>query len=258
MEEGKKGQSIEKSERKNGEEREGKFLLGEPTFKELENGRFKCLETGHEVSSKDLKSYSLSKSCRLGLIDHALSHKKPPLNLFEQDPLSKSKLVCKLTGDSINKSEEHIWKHISGRRFLNKLEQKEADQIGSPKQEKKKENSKPPKKVTKKKKKEVDGNDDLKTSEAVDKNSDSDEDFWVPPVGSRWDFDDGNDRWHSSMSSGSDTDDNNEKVKDVDALKDVEIGNLSLRTKRMPDGPSSFASRKKKNKVENQSAPVME
>lgn len=32
-----------------------------------------------------------------------------------------SKLVCKLTGDTINKSEEHIWKHINGKRFLNKL-----------------------------------------------------------------------------------------------------------------------------------------
>lgn len=32
-----------------------------------------------------------------------------------------SKLICKLTGDTVNKSEEHIWKHINGKRFLNKL-----------------------------------------------------------------------------------------------------------------------------------------
>lgn len=32
-----------------------------------------------------------------------------------------SKLICKLTEDTINKSEEHIWKHINGKRFLNKL-----------------------------------------------------------------------------------------------------------------------------------------
>lgn len=29
--------------------------------------------------------------------------------------------MCKLTGDAINKTEEHIWKHISGKRFQNKL-----------------------------------------------------------------------------------------------------------------------------------------
>jgi hypothetical protein len=33
----------------------------------------------------------------------------------------RSKLVCNITGDTINKSEEHIWKHINGKRFLNKL-----------------------------------------------------------------------------------------------------------------------------------------
>ncbi|KAJ7970744.1 Surfeit locus 2 [Quillaja saponaria] len=42
--------------------------------------------------------------------------------MFKQDPLCRSKLKCKLTGDTINKSEEHIWKHINGKRFLNKLE----------------------------------------------------------------------------------------------------------------------------------------
>jgi hypothetical protein len=26
-----------------------------------------------------------------------------------------------LTGDKVNKSEEHIWKHMTGKRFLNKL-----------------------------------------------------------------------------------------------------------------------------------------
>ncbi|KAJ7970743.1 Surfeit locus protein 2 family protein [Quillaja saponaria] len=42
--------------------------------------------------------------------------------MFKQDPLCRSKLKCKLTGDTINKSEEHIWKHINGKRFLNKLD----------------------------------------------------------------------------------------------------------------------------------------
>ncbi|KAI7755845.1 hypothetical protein M8C21_023613, partial [Ambrosia artemisiifolia] len=30
-----------------------------------------------------------------------------------------SKLICKLTGHTVNKTEEHIWKHINGKRFLN-------------------------------------------------------------------------------------------------------------------------------------------
>lgn len=39
------------------------------------------------------------------------------------------------------------------------------------------------------------GNDDMT------ENSGSEEpDFWVPPIGSRWDFDDGKDRWETSAS----------------------------------------------------------
>ncbi|PKI79141.1 hypothetical protein CRG98_000433 [Punica granatum] len=102
-------------------EKEGTNLLGRPKFSELPNGRFKCVETGHELIGKDRDSYSQSKRCRLGLIDYALSHKKPPLNMFTQDPDCRSKLICKLTGGKVNKSEEHIWKHINGKRFLNKL-----------------------------------------------------------------------------------------------------------------------------------------
>ncbi|XP_022152174.1 uncharacterized protein LOC111019957 isoform X2 [Momordica charantia] len=106
---------------------EGAELLGQPTFTELDNGRFRCVETGHEVLAKNKDSYSRTKRCRLGLIDFALCRRKVPLNMFEQDPLFCSKLKCKLTGDTINKTEEHIWKHINGRRFLYKLEQKELE-----------------------------------------------------------------------------------------------------------------------------------
>ncbi|KAF5479704.1 hypothetical protein F2P56_000503 [Juglans regia] len=121
---------MAKSEEKSSN-KEGTNLLGAPTFTELDNGRFKCVETGHEVLVKDRESYSHSKRCRLGLIGFALSQNKPPLNMFKQDPLSRSKLICKLTGDTINKSEEHIWKHINGKRFLNKLEVKETEKLSS-------------------------------------------------------------------------------------------------------------------------------
>ncbi|XP_062104604.1 uncharacterized protein LOC133815824 isoform X2 [Humulus lupulus] len=76
-------------------EKEGTDLLGSPTFKVLDNGRFKCVETGHEVLEKD-KDYSSSKQFRLGLIDYAVSHNKPPLNVFKQDPLSRSSLLMML------------------------------------------------------------------------------------------------------------------------------------------------------------------
>ena len=73
-----------------GASREGQFLLGMPTFEEMGNGRFRCLETGHEVCSRDMiESYGLSKSCRLALIDAAVKTQKPPLNTFSFDPLSK-------------------------------------------------------------------------------------------------------------------------------------------------------------------------
>ncbi|KAB5524807.1 hypothetical protein DKX38_022556 [Salix brachista] len=69
--------------------KEGSNLLGSPTFTQLENGRFRCLETGHEMLAKDKDSYSQSKRCRLGLIDFALANNKFPLNMFKQHPLSR-------------------------------------------------------------------------------------------------------------------------------------------------------------------------
>ncbi|KAA8530173.1 hypothetical protein F0562_004882 [Nyssa sinensis] len=118
---------MAKKEEEENKGKEGGNLLGPPTFKEIDNGRFKCLETGHELLAHAMDSYAQSKHCRLGLIDAALTQNKPPLNMFKQDPLCRSKLICKLTGVTVNKSEEHIWKHINGKRFLSKLEQKEAE-----------------------------------------------------------------------------------------------------------------------------------
>lgn len=57
-------------------------------------------------------------------------------------------------------------------------------------------------------------NGDSQANESIDKSSDSAEpDFWVPPVGSRWDFDDGTDRW------GSSTDSDDEKDEGIDIGK---------------------------------------
>ncbi|XP_073149368.1 uncharacterized protein [Henckelia pumila] len=250
------------------EQKEGFNLLGSPTFEPLENGRIKCVETGHELPAHSRDSYALSKHCRLGLIDSAVAQKKPPLNMFRQDPAARSKLICKLTGVTINKSEEHIWKHISGKRFLNMLEKKEAekemqngtkgklDEEKKEKKKKKNEDGKPKKKKKNKKNtKESEEIADEKISETRDsigKESDSGEDvdFWIPPVGNRWDNDDGEDRW----GSGSESDDGagEEDAGDEEGQEaNHEAGELSKRTKRMSleIGPSSFATRKKKKKL---------
>ncbi|KAL9316287.1 hypothetical protein ACSQ67_017288 [Phaseolus vulgaris] len=243
--------------------KEGTNLLGSPTFTELGNGRFKCVETGHEVLSKDIASYSHSKKCRLGLIDFALSNRKPPLNIFKQDPLCRSKLICKLTGDNVNKSEEHIWKHMSGKRFLNKLERQEEEKLscqGVEVEERVQESKSADggrKDIKKKKKKKKNNNkgideENLLESKEVRKSSDE-EYFWSPPVGDRWDHDDGGDRWGSESESESESvqeiEDGN--VIDGTAAEDCkETEELSSRTKRMSIeiGPSSFATRKKKSK----------
>ncbi|KAF5746906.1 Surfeit locus protein 2 putative isoform 3 [Tripterygium wilfordii] len=239
--------------------KEGSNLLGPPSFQLLENGRFRCLETGHEMVVGDKDSYSQSKRCRLGLIDFALSNNKPPLNMFKQSPLSRSKLICKLTGDTINKSEEHIWKHINGKRFLNKLEQKETGKLSSNEIVEQKGVEEPEKEL----KTPVDGGKKKKKNKQKEKrpveeiisemrdpsnqDDDSEEaDFWMPPAGERWDFDDGADRWGSCSEAEDDSDEEHGTVKDGGK----ESEELSLRTKRMAIeiGPSSSASRKKKAK----------
>lgn len=85
---GKKKNGGEENPKPN-EQGEGHNLLGAPKFKQLENGRFKCVQTGHELPAHARDSYAESKHCRLGLIDSALARNKPPLNMFQQDPVSR-------------------------------------------------------------------------------------------------------------------------------------------------------------------------
>ncbi|KAJ0469710.1 putative surfeit locus protein [Helianthus annuus] len=252
---------------------EGKFLLGKPKFKKLENGRYKCVQTGHELPADARESYAQTKHCRLGLIDSALARNKPPLNMFNQDPLCRSKLICKLTGHTVNKTEEHIWKHINGKRFLNMLEKEEAEagkessnglveegvEQKSEKAEKsKEEGSKKKKKNKKKKEKEIDVSkviSEVRNPEEHDSDAEEEE-FWMPPVGDRWDFDDGKDRWGSDLESDVDAEDDDAEDGDADETDAVgdgeeesnETQELSKRTKRMSIEiePSDLASKKKK------------
>ncbi|KAL9236251.1 hypothetical protein vseg_010944 [Gypsophila vaccaria] len=251
----KKNKNKSENEREESE-KEGKKLLGEPTFEKLENGRFKCLETSHELPQHAIPSYSNSKRCRIGLIDFCLAHNKPPLNMFKQDPLNSCKLICKLTGDTINKSEEHIWKHINGKRFFNKLEQVEAGIVpikGDVKDEKDSGAKKKKKEKMKKKEKEKQQVEIVSEMRDAPADSDSEEnDFWMPPMGERWDFDNGRDRWGSgSESSDLDGEDDGEDVENEEEQNTA--SELSTRTKRMSIeiGPSSFASRKKKSKTKS-------
>ncbi|CAL5026843.1 unnamed protein product [Urochloa decumbens] len=182
----------------------------------------------------------------------------------------RSKLVCNITGDTINKSEEHIWKHINGKRFLNKLEKLEEQMVSgemangeTAKSNEVAKKSKSSKKDKKGKKKTDVASPSLPREPKPEMDDSDDPDFWAPPVGSRWDDDDGKDRWESSPGKNDsaknegdsdgggggdidDSDDNNIADKD-----DAESRELASRTKRMSleaVGPSSFASRKKKPK----------
>ncbi|CAL5068487.1 unnamed protein product [Urochloa decumbens] len=254
-----------------GGEKEGTFLLGQPTWEDAGDGRWRCAETGHELPEREKEAYARSRACRLALIDHAVSRKKPPLNAFKPHPEHKSKLVCNITGDTINKSEEHIWKHINGKRFLNKLEKLEEQMVSgemangeTAKSNEVAKKSKSSKKDKKGKKKTDVASPSLPREPKPEMDDSDDPDFWAPPVGSRWDDDDGKDRWESSPGKndsaknegdcdgggGGDIDDGDDNnIADKDDAESRELA--SSRTKRMSleaVGPSSFASRKKKPK----------
>ncbi|XP_047342240.1 histone H2A.Z-specific chaperone CHZ1 [Impatiens glandulifera] len=254
------------------QEKEGQYLLGEPTYIELENGRFKCVETGHELPAHNKESYAHTKHCRLGLIDAALAANKPPLNMFLQDPASRSKLSCKLTGDTVNKSEEHIWKHINGRRFLNVLEKKEIEKQTpsatamvvekSPQKPKKKKSKLKVKKEKHKKKEEEEEENGVEmqnSSEKEDSETTDIEGFWMPAVGERWDFDNGADRWGSGSESDEQEETEEDEIEnetDDDDDANAEENNkedtldISKRTKRMciEIDSSNLASAAKKKK----------
>ncbi|WOG93451.1 hypothetical protein DCAR_0312735 [Daucus carota subsp. sativus] len=256
-------------------EKEGENLLGAPKFKKLENGRFKCVETGHELPAHAKDSYAQTKHCRLGLIDSFLRRNKPPLNMFQQDPVSSSKLTCKLTGLTVNKSEEHIWKHINGKRFLNMLEKKEAEkeapngtgegpseektdanktEDGSTKKNKKKEKKKKKKKNMSKQMEETEENANVSDVKNPSGEGDSLEevDFWIPPSGDRWDFDDGGQRYGSD--SGPETDDSS-GTDGADEENGSDMEELSKKEKRMPveSNIENCMPRKKKNKTKSTS-----
>ena len=78
-----------------GGEKEGGFLLGQPTWEDAGGGRWRCAETGHELPEREKDAYARSRACRLALIDHGVAHKKPPRNAFKPHPEHKcAPLLC--------------------------------------------------------------------------------------------------------------------------------------------------------------------
>ncbi|KAG6521712.1 uncharacterized protein LOC122052309 [Zingiber officinale] len=234
-------------------DKEGAFFLGQPTFFDFGGGRLRCLETGHELRANEKDAYSRTKACRLGLIDAAVAKKRLPLDAFQLHPTSRAMLLCKLTGDTVNKTEEHIWKHVTGKKFLHKLEQKEMEKHASAegekdaKQQKKQQNMN----ISCKQGRQT----DEKNNKSLNKHTKAESmvieepNLSAPHIGSHLGFDDGKDCWDLLANSNDEGDGVNEldgpfKNDDPDATE------LSIRTKRMSIavGPSSFASRKKKIK----------
>ena len=91
-------------------------------------------------------------------------------------------------------------------------------------------------KKTKKNKKKMEETDVSKIISEVrdpeEKDSDTEEDeFWMPPVGDRWDFDDGKDRWGSELESDADP----QSDEDMDPENDDanEAGTYNLITVQM-------------------------
>ncbi|XP_062105614.1 ATP-dependent RNA helicase drs1-like isoform X2 [Humulus lupulus] len=125
--------------------------------------------------------------------------------------------------------------------------------------EKKKNKKKKKKKKNKKDKPVEEIISEIRESSGVE--SDLEEaDFWMPPLGERWDFDDGGNRWGSDSESESEhegdvVDENGDAVEDDDDDDCKESEEISTRTKRMSIeiGPSNFASRKKKIKKNTES-----
>ena len=106
-----------------------------------------------------------------------------------------------------------------GKLNLNKMEEElddqEPEKASKPGKDGARKEKKEKKEKKKKKKKEVkveeDGDDEIisETPKSHSEESDSEEaEFWIPPPGARWDFDDGGDRW------GSDSESNDENKSD--------------------------------------------
>jgi hypothetical protein len=86
---------------KGGGEKEGSFLLGQPTWEDAGRGRWRCAETGHELVEREKEAYARSRAGRLALIDNSVARKKPSLNAFKPHPQHKCVLTCSFCCSSV-------------------------------------------------------------------------------------------------------------------------------------------------------------
>ncbi|KAJ7527074.1 hypothetical protein O6H91_16G035300 [Diphasiastrum complanatum] len=206
---------------KSDEKKKLNMLIGEPTFEAIGKGRVRCVETGHEMPQDQAPAYGTSKKCLEALFDRALAQRRPPLNFFLQSPDARNMVICKLSGAVVKKNEDSIWKHVMGKKFQKKLEEEEAkkfmpamlmsdrglegasisESVRKPENDGSEENENIVSKNKGKKKLSKEGN--LKNETAASRvedniNQDEEPNFWIPPLGDRWDFDCGGGRWTAS------------------------------------------------------------
>ncbi|KAL2608674.1 hypothetical protein R1flu_027247 [Riccia fluitans] len=246
-------------------------------------------QTGHEMPAEAQATYSQTKKCRSALFDAALKKRIAPLNYFDQSPANKDKIICKLTGVVLNKKEEAVWKHMMGKKFEAKLAEKEAEKEKARGDVEMTENSEEeqPKKNSSKKEKSLNngvekqsakkagkikaGNvetrrngeeAELGSKSACDVEVENEEeggssdssDFWMPPPGNRWDFDDGTeDRWSrpgdpdgGDQIVETDSDDDVEMAEGEDGLDNSSSDEeVKIRTKRTATPSGKLKNRRK-------------
>lgn len=112
---------------------------------------------------------------------------------------------------------------------MEELDDQKPEKVSKPGKDGARKEKKEKKKKKKKKlaKKEDDGDDEIisEIQKSPGEENDSEEaDFWIPPPGARWDFDDGGDRWGSESESENNDENKSDEVDGIGMDFDVNLG----------------------------------
>lgn len=131
------------------------------------------------------------------------------LNSCAQFLFSKVTFICE--SDKKESEKEALKENEDG---LEKKKEEKKEKKEEKKEKKKEKKQKKKEKKKKKKKNNEQMQDDEENADGSELRNPSDEgnnseevDFWIPPSGERWDFDDGAERWGSDSDSGPETED---------------------------------------------------